>query len=195
MQAQFGARIVIRDCAWIALRAYSSEDGDCVQNVDVLSELVSSKSARFLTRLGEDADAIRVIDSAETPFEQNLTQGFEKTPTFIEKQRRQVNLAEARIRLWHKATMHLALYQFIPALQVMKQNYQPVIAGVENSNAELKHLQADQADRYAERPRQLKTQNKEYRINKFIINARSSKAIMRDNAEHPFHKINDSRFV
>jgi hypothetical protein len=140
MQAQCGARIVIRDCEWIARRADSCENGSGVHTVDGLSELVSGKSARFLTRLGEDVGAIRVIDPAETRFEQDLTQGFEKTRPFIETQRRQITSADARIDLGHKAAMDPVPYQPTLALQVLEQNRQPVIAGIENSNAELKHL-------------------------------------------------------
>ncbi|MDP0995557.1 hypothetical protein, partial [Klebsiella pneumoniae] len=80
-------------------------DGGYVLTVDGLSELVSGKSARFLTRLEEEADAIRVLDPAETRFEQDLTPGFEKSRLFIETQRRQITPADARIHLGHKAAM------------------------------------------------------------------------------------------
>lgn len=86
-----GARVVIRDCEWIVRRADPSDDGGYVLTVDGLSELVSGKSAQFLTRLEEAADAIRVLDPAETRFEQDLSPGFEKSRLFIETQLRQTS--------------------------------------------------------------------------------------------------------
>lgn len=50
-----GARVVIRDCEWIVRRADRSDDGGYILTVDGLSELVNGKSARFLTRLEEQA--------------------------------------------------------------------------------------------------------------------------------------------
>src|SRR5690554_1991791 len=57
MQALYapGARVVIRDCEWIVRRADRSDDGGYILTVDGLSELVNGKSARFLTRLEEQA--------------------------------------------------------------------------------------------------------------------------------------------
>src|SRR5690554_4154988 len=129
MQARYapGARVVIRDCEWIVRRADPSDDGGYVLTVDGLSELVSGKSARFLTRLEEDADAIRVLDPAETRFEQDLTPGFEKSRLFIETQRRQITPADARIHLGHKAAMDPVPYQLDPALQALKQNRQRIL--------------------------------------------------------------------
>lgn len=129
MQARYapGARVVIRDCEWIVRRADPSDDGGYVLTVDGLSELVSGKSARFLTRLEEEADAIRVLDPAETRFEQDLTPGFEKSRLFIETQRRQVTPADARIHLGHKAAMDPVPYQLAPALQALKQNRQRIL--------------------------------------------------------------------
>jgi hypothetical protein len=97
MQALYapGARVVIRDCEWIVRRADPSDDGGYVLTVDGLSELVSGKSARFLTRLEEDADAIRVLEPAEPRFEQDLPPGFEKS-------QRQITPADARIHLGRK---------------------------------------------------------------------------------------------
>jgi hypothetical protein len=119
--------VVIRDCEWIVRRADPSDDGGYVLTVDGLSELVSGKSARFLTRLEEGADAIRVLDPAETRFEQDLTPGFEKSRLFIETQRRQITPADARIHLGHKAAMDPVPYQLDPALQALKQNRQRIL--------------------------------------------------------------------
>src|SRR5690554_372421 len=129
MQARYapGARVVIRDCEWIVRRADPSDDGGYVLTVDGLSELVSGKSARFLTRLEENADAIRVLDPAETRFEQDLTPGFEKSRLFVETQRRQITPADARIHLGHKAAMDPVPYQLDPALQALKQNRQRIL--------------------------------------------------------------------
>lgn len=124
MQARYapGARVVIRDCEWIVRRADPSDDGGYVLTVDGLSELVSGKSARFLSRLEEQADAIRVLDPAETRFEQDLTPGFEKSRLFIENQRRQITPADERIHLGHQAAMDPVPYQLDPALQALSQN-------------------------------------------------------------------------
>lgn len=77
-----GARVLIRDCEWIVRRADASDDGGYVLTVDGLSELVNGKSARFLTKLEEQADAIRVLDPAETRFEQDLTPALKKPPVY-----------------------------------------------------------------------------------------------------------------
>ena len=122
-----GARVVIRDCEWIVRRADPSDDGGYVLTVDGLSELVSGKSARFLTRLEEEADAIRVLDPAETCFEQDLTPGFEKSRLFIETQLRQVVPSDQRIHLGHKAAMDPVPYQLDPALQALQQNRQRIL--------------------------------------------------------------------
>ncbi|MFC2990622.1 DEAD/DEAH box helicase [Halomonas tibetensis] len=122
-----GARVVVRDCEWIVRRADPSDDGGYILTVDGLSELVSGKSARFLTRLEEEADAIRVLDPAETRFEQDLTPGFEKSRLFIETQLRQITPADEKIHLGHKAAMDPVLYQLDPALQALKQNRQRIL--------------------------------------------------------------------
>ncbi len=129
MQALYapGARVVIRDCEWIVRRADPSDDGGYILTVDGLSELVSGKSARFLTKLEEQADAIRVLDPAETRFEQDLTPGFEKSRLFIETQLRQITPADEKIHLGHKAAMDPVPYQLDPALQALQQNRQRIL--------------------------------------------------------------------
>ena len=129
MQALYapGARVVIRDCEWIVRRADPSDDGGYILTVDGLSELVNGKSARFLTQLEEQADAIRVLDPAETQFEQDLTPGFEKSRLFIETQLRQITPADQLIHLGHKAAMDPVPYQLDPALQALKQNRQRIL--------------------------------------------------------------------
>ncbi|WP_219862613.1 DEAD/DEAH box helicase [Vreelandella piezotolerans] len=122
-----GARVVIRDCEWIVRRADASDDGGYILTVDGLSELVNGKSARFLTRLEEQADAIRVLDPAETCFEQDMTPGFEKSRLFIETQLRQITPADEKIHLGHKAAMDPVPYQLDPALQALKQNRQRIL--------------------------------------------------------------------
>ncbi|MBC7190765.1 DEAD/DEAH box helicase [Marinobacter sp.] len=129
MQALYapGARVVIRDCEWIVRRADPSDDGGYVLTVDGLSELVNGKSARFLTRLEEAENAIRVLDPAETRFEQDLTPGFEKSRLFIETQLRQITPADEKIHLGHKAAMDPVPYQLDPALQALRQNRQRIL--------------------------------------------------------------------
>lgn len=122
-----GARVVIRDCEWIVRRADPSDDGGYVLTVDGLSELVNGKSARFLTRLEEEADAIRVLDPAETRFEQDLSPGFEKSRLFIETQLRQITPADEKIHLGHKAAMDPVPYQLDPAIQALQQNRQRIL--------------------------------------------------------------------
>lgn len=122
-----GARVLIRDCEWIVRRADASDDGGYILTVDGLSELVNGKSARFLTKLEEQADAIRVLDPAETRFEQDLTPGFEKSRLFIETQLRQISPADEKIHLGHKAAMDPVPYQLDPALQALKQNRQRIL--------------------------------------------------------------------
>ncbi|SOB74737.1 SNF2 family N-terminal domain-containing protein [Marinobacter sp. LV10R510-11A] len=129
MQALYapGARVVVRDCEWIVRRADPCDDGGYILTVDGLSELVSGKSAQFLTRLEEDADAIRVLDPAETRFEQDMSPGFEKSRLFIETQLRQITPADDRIHLGHHAAMDPVPYQLDPALQALKQNRQRIL--------------------------------------------------------------------
>ncbi len=122
-----GARVVIRDCEWIVRRADPSDDGGYILTVDGLSELVSGKSAKFLTRLEEAENAIRVLDPAETGFEQDLSPGFEKSRLYIETQLRQITPADDKIHLGHKAAMDLVPYQLDPALQALKQNRQRIL--------------------------------------------------------------------
>lgn len=122
-----GARVVIRDCEWIVRRADPSEDGGYILTVDGLSELVSGKSAQFLTRLEEQANAIRLLDPAETTFEQDLSPSFEKSRLFIETQLRQMTPADDKIHLGHKAAMDPVPYQLDPALQALKQNRQRIL--------------------------------------------------------------------
>lgn len=122
-----GARVIVRDCEWIVRRADACDDGGYILTVDGLSELVNGKSARFLTRLEENADAIRVLDPAETRFEQDMTPGFEKSRLFIETQLRQITPADQRIHLGHKAAMDPVPYQLDPALQALKQSRQRIL--------------------------------------------------------------------
>jgi superfamily II DNA or RNA helicase len=119
--------VVIRDCEWIVRRADPSDDGGYILTVDGLSELVSGKSARFLTIIEEAENAIRVLDPAETGFEQDLTPGFEKSRLFIETQLRQITPADDKIHLGHKAAMDPVPYQLDPALQALKQNRQRIL--------------------------------------------------------------------
>jgi SNF2 family DNA or RNA helicase len=122
-----GARVVVRDCEWVVRRADPCDDGGYILTVDGLSELVSGKSAQFLTRLEEGANAIRVLDPAETQFEQDLSPGFEKSRLFIETQLRQITPADERIHLGHHAAMDAVPYQLDPALQALKQNRQRIL--------------------------------------------------------------------
>lgn len=122
-----GARVVIRDCEWIVRRADLCDDGGYILTVDGLSELVNGKSARFLTKLEEQADAIRVLDPAQTRFEQDMSPGFEKSRLFIETQLRQITPADDKIHLGHKAAMDPVPYQLDPALQALKQNRQRIL--------------------------------------------------------------------
>lgn len=87
-----GARVVVRDCEWIVRRADLWDDGGYILTLDGLSELVSGKSAQFLTLLEEAAGAIRVLDPAETRFEQDMSSGFDKSRLFIETQLRRLPL-------------------------------------------------------------------------------------------------------
>lgn len=129
MQALYapGARVVIRDCEWIVRRADRSNDGGYILTVDGLSELVNGKSARFLTRLEEQAGTIRILDPIETRFEQDMSPGFEKSRLFIESQLRQITPADEKIHLGHKAAMDPVPYQLDPALQALKQNRQRIL--------------------------------------------------------------------
>lgn len=122
-----GARVVIRDCEWIVRRADPSDDGGYILTLDGLSELVSGKSARFLTQLEEADNAIRVLDPAQTRFEQDLSPGFEKGRLFIETQLRQITPADDRIHLGHKAAMDPVRYQLDPARQALKQHRQRIL--------------------------------------------------------------------
>lgn len=122
-----GARVVVRDCEWIVRRADPCDDGGYILTVDGLSELVSGTSAQFLTTLEEDANAIRVLDPAETRFEQDLSPGFERSWLFIETQLRQITPADDRIHLGHHAAMDPVPYQLDPALQALKQNRQRIL--------------------------------------------------------------------
>lgn len=122
-----GARVVIRDCEWIIRRADASDDGGYILTVDGLSELVNGKSAQFLTKLEEQAGTIRVLDPAETRFEQDMSPGFEKSRLFIETQLRQITPADDKIHLGHKAAMDPVPYQLDPALQALKQNRQRIL--------------------------------------------------------------------
>ncbi|MGO3296476.1 helicase-related protein [Marinobacter sp.] len=122
-----GARVVVRDCEWVVRRADPCDDGGYILTVDGLSELVSGKSAQFLTQLEEDAGAIRVLDPAETRFEQDMSPGFEKSRLFIETQLRQITPADDRIHLGHHAAMDPVPYQLDPALQALKQNRQRIL--------------------------------------------------------------------
>lgn len=122
-----GARVVIRDCEWIVRRADPCDDGGYILTVDGLSELVSGKSAQFLTALEEQENAIRVLDPAETCFEQDCSPSFEKSRLFIETQLRQITPADDRIHLGHHAAMDPVPYQLAPALQALKQNRQRIL--------------------------------------------------------------------
>jgi len=122
-----GARVVIRDCEWVVRRADPCDDGGYILTVDGLSELVNGKSAKFLSRLEEQADAIRILDPAETRFEQDTTPGFEKSRLFIETQLRQITPADDKIHLGHRAAMDPVPYQLDPALQALKQNRQRIL--------------------------------------------------------------------
>jgi superfamily II DNA or RNA helicase len=122
-----GARVVIRDCEWVVRRADPCDDGGYILTVDGLSELVNGKSAQFLSRLEEQADVIRILDPADTRFEQDTTPGFEKSRLFIETQLRQITPADGKIHLGHRAAMDTVPYQLDPALQALKQNRQRIL--------------------------------------------------------------------
>jgi|GEM_PF-2251049 len=129
MQALYapGARIVVRDCEWIVCRADPSDDGGYIPTVDGLSELVSGKSARFLTKLEEAGEAVCVLDPVDTRFEQDLSPGFVRSRLFIETQLRQITPADEKIHLGHKAAMNPVPYQLDLALQALKQNHQRIL--------------------------------------------------------------------
>jgi superfamily II DNA/RNA helicase len=122
-----GARVIVRDCEWIIRRVDACDDGGFVITVDGLSELVLGKSSQFLTKLEEKADAIKLLDPAETKFEQDMSPGFEKSRLFIETQLRQCTPSDDRIHLGHRAAMDPVPYQLDPALQSLKQNRQRIL--------------------------------------------------------------------
>ncbi|MFG6667538.1 hypothetical protein ACGK9R_10550 [Halomonas sp. HNIBRBA4712] len=122
-----GAREVIRDCEWIVRRADASDGGGSILAVDGLSELVSGKSTRFLTKLEEHADAIRLPDPAKIRFEQDLSPGCEKSRLFIETQLCQIPPADEHIYLGHKAAMDPVSYQLDLASQAIKQHRQRIL--------------------------------------------------------------------
>src|SRR5690554_5490562 len=95
MQARYapGARVVIRDCEWIVRRADSCDDGGYVLTVDGLSELVSGKSARFLTN---QADNRQLAPNTELPadFFSNLTPHWQRHNVLRSDYARRQALAE-----------------------------------------------------------------------------------------------------
>jgi hypothetical protein len=137
-----GARVVIRDCEWIVRRADPSDDGGYILTVDGLPELVSGKSARFLTQLEEAQNAICVLGPAVTRYEQDLTPGFEKSCLFIETQLCQITPADEKIHYSRKAAMAPVPYQLNLALQALQRNRQPffIKETFENYQAQTKEV-------------------------------------------------------
>lgn len=126
-QARFapGGRVEIRDCEWIIRQVDSASDGGYILKVEGLSELVSGKSAQFLTSLEDQT--LKMLDPAETLLEQDSTAQFEKSRLYIETQLRQIIPADDRIHLAQHAAMDPVPYQLDPALQALKQPRQRIL--------------------------------------------------------------------
>lgn len=67
------ARVVAQGCEWIVHCADPFDGGSYILNVDGLHELVSGKSAQFLTQLEEAAVSIRVLGPAKIRLEQGMS--------------------------------------------------------------------------------------------------------------------------
>ncbi|MGM0855877.1 MAG: hypothetical protein ACQEW0_02210 [Pseudomonadota bacterium] len=109
-----GARVFIRDGEWI-----SSNDGGCSLTVDGLSELVSGKSARYLTKLEEAEGAIPVLDPAENRLKQYMPPGFEKSRLFIETQLRQIILADCSVLISDSARRQVLVDIDVPVAKIL----------------------------------------------------------------------------
>lgn len=120
-----GARVLVRDCEWVVRRVDATDDGGFLLTVDGLSELVSGKSAQFLTQL--EGEGLQVLDPAETRLQQDTSPGFERSHLFLETQLRQITPADEKIHLGHQAAMDTVPYQLDPALQALKQPRQRIL--------------------------------------------------------------------
>lgn len=124
------SRVVIRDCEWGVRRTVPRDDGGYVHTVDDLSELVSGRNARFLTKLEKQTDTIRVLNPVETRFEQDLTPGFENNCLFTEAQARQITPCNEKNHLSHKAAIGPVPYQLGPVLQAHKQSRKRILVPI-----------------------------------------------------------------
>lgn len=126
-QARFapGGRVEIRDCEWIIRQVDTATDGGHILTVEGLSELVSGKTAQFLTSLEDDN--LKILDPAETQLELDASAHFEKSRLYIETQLRQITPADDRVHLAHHAAMDTVPYQLDPAIQALKQPRQRIL--------------------------------------------------------------------
>lgn len=113
-----GARVEIRDEEWLVRRVDPSADGGLLLTCDGVSDLVSGRSALFLTQLER---RITVLDPATTELVIDTSSHFDASFLYLESQLRRSVPNDQSIHLAHRAVMNRVPYQLDPAIQGLSQ--------------------------------------------------------------------------
>ncbi len=111
-----GARVEIRDEAWMVRFSRREKSGGQAVRVVGLSTLVKDKEATFLSEL----DEITVLRPEETAFRIDDSSRFTKTRLYLESMLRRSPISDDCIHLAHEAAINPAEYQLRPAHRALQ---------------------------------------------------------------------------
>jgi len=120
-----GMRIEARDCEWVIKQVDFCEQGGYHLLCDGLSELVRGRQQIFLTAV--ETQAVRILDPAETELADDTSSFSREGLLYLETLLRQTPATGDAIALAHEAAIDRLNYQYVPAIQALRQPRQRIL--------------------------------------------------------------------
>ncbi len=120
-----GMRIEARDCEWVVKQVDLCEQGGYHLLCDGLSELVRGRQQIFLTAVEEQP--VRILDPAETELIDDISSFSREGLLYLETLLRQTPATGDAIALAHEAAIDRLNYQYVPAIQALRQPRQRIL--------------------------------------------------------------------
>ncbi len=122
-----GSRIIARDEEWLVRRVDLTPAGAYLLTVTGLSPLVRNREAKFIDRVEELDEPIKLVDPKATAPVHDLSPFFRDTRLFLEALLRQSVPPDTRLTLGHRGAMDLLPYQLDPARLALQQPRQRIL--------------------------------------------------------------------
>lgn len=118
-----GMRVQIRDEEWRVRRTDRSSDGGYILTCEGLSELVQGREAQFLDRL----EQVQVLAPESTELVDDTSSNFDASFLYLSALLRRSAAADDRIIIGHQAALDQLPFQFVPAVQALRQPRQRIL--------------------------------------------------------------------